>query len=148
MLQSPRGTNVTGIPLPGPSPLAQNGSIPQNSAPAPGSRPESPTAFPLHNQPQAPDASISLDVPLVPVPSSTEDVPMVETMFEAVALSSSSGDDDSDGGNVRKRKKKGRGSIKPGPVQESQDEIPDEVAAFLPMLDEYLKCKPQESGLC
>lgn len=65
-------------------------------------------------------------------------------MFEAVALSSSSGSDDSGDEKVVKIKKKGRESIKPGPVQESQDEIPDEVAAFLPMLEEYLKCKPQE----
>lgn len=69
-------------------------------------------------------------------------------MFEAVALSSSSSDDESEGENVgRRKKKKSRHSIKPEPVQESQDEIPDEVAAFLPMLDEYLKCKPLESGL-
>jgi len=66
-------------------------------------------------------------------------------MFEAVAVSSSSGGDESEGENVGKRKKKGRDSIKPHPVQEPQDEVPDEVAAFLPMLEEYLKCKPQES---
>lgn len=68
-------------------------------------------------------------------------------MFEAVALSSSSGgDDSSEDEKVVKSKKKGRDSIKPDPMQESQDEIPDEVAAFLPMLNEYLKCKPQELG--
>ena len=67
-------------------------------------------------------------------------------MFEALALSSSSGSDEPEGENVRKRKRKCRDSIKPVPVQESQDTVPDEVAAFLPMLEEYLKCKPQESG--
>jgi hypothetical protein len=64
-------------------------------------------------------------------------------MFEAVAVSSSSGDEDPEGEKVEKRKKKGRNAIKPIPVQEPQDEVPDEVAAFLPMLEEYLKCKPQ-----
>lgn len=68
-------------------------------------------------------------------------------MFEAVALSSSSGSSDTESENVGKRKKKGRDSIKPGPMQESQDIVPDEVAAFLPMLEEYLKCKPQELRL-
>ena len=140
-LQSPRGTTVTGIPLPGPSPLAQTGTVPQN--PPPGPRPESPTAFPHHTQLQVPDASNSLSVPSVPVPSSVEDI----QMFEALALSSSSGSDDTQSENVGKRKKKRRDSIKPGPMQESQDIIPDEVAAFLPMLEEYLKCKPQKSGL-
>ena len=60
-------------------------------------------------------------------------------MLEAVAVSSSSSED-SEGENVG-NKKKGRDSIKPIPVQEPQDEVPDEVAAFLPMLEEYLKCK-------
>ncbi len=136
-LQSPRGTPVTGTPLPGPSPLAQNGTVPQNTGP----RPESPKAFSHHTQLQVPDVSVS--VPSEPIPRSAEDI----QMFEAVALSSSSGDDDTDGENVGKRKKKARDSIKPGPMQESPDIVPDEVAAFLPMLEEYLKCKPQESGL-
>ena len=140
-LQSPRGTTVTGLPLPGPSPLAQSGTVPQN--PPPGPRPESPTAFPHHAQLQVPDAPNSLSVPSVPIPSTPEDI----QMFEALALSSSSGSDDTEGENVGKRRKKFRNSIKPGPMQESQDIIPDEVAAFLPMLEEYLKCKPQESGL-
>lgn len=67
-------------------------------------------------------------------------------MFEAVAVSSSSGEDSEDE-DVGKKRKKSRGSIKPVPVQEPQDEVPDEVAAFLPMLEEYLKCKPWCSTL-
>jgi hypothetical protein len=140
ILQSPRGTNVTGIPLPGPSPLAQNETFAEDPAPDP--RPESATALPLPTQLQVSDVSASLSIPSEPIPSPAEDVPM----FEAVALSSSSSGDESEGDNAGKRKKIGRDSIKLGPVQESQDEIPDEVAAFLPMLEEYLKCKPQGSG--
>lgn len=141
ILQSPRGTNVTGIPLPGPSPLAQNSTVPDIPTESPA---ESPKPFPLHTQLQAPDVSVSLSVPSVPILSPVKDVKDVP-MFEAVAVSSSSGGDESEGENVGKRKKKGRDSIKPHPVQEPQDEVPDEVAAFLPMLEEYLKCKPQES---
>lgn len=63
-------------------------------------------------------------------------------MLEAVAVSNGSGGEDSENENIG-RKKKDQGSIKPVPVQAPQDEVPDEVAAFLPMLEEYLKCKPQ-----
>jgi len=64
-------------------------------------------------------------------------------MFEAVEVSSSSDGEDEEGEDVAKKTKKGRGSIAPVPVQEPQDEVPDEVAAFLPMLEEYLKRKPR-----
>jgi hypothetical protein len=134
ILQSPRGTNVAAVPLPGPSPLAQGGAVSENPTPDP--RPELLTAFPPHTQPGTPD---TLSVPSVPIPSPTKEVPM----FEAVAVSSSSSGENSEVENIGKQKKKARDSIMPVPVPDPQDEVPDEVAAFLPMLEEYLRCKPR-----